>query len=216
MSEDPACIERPSRRACVRTLGAAIARACLAPAPARIASAACRVRLALPTSLPALAACTATFDWREVRCADGAVRCLLPGRPAEMSRRIHLREAEVEMRMTGAQAGGLSFTVASLASAPASPEAARALLDAMREQMLRNVKAAPAQGDPVGVPSVDSAGRRLAPRDGVELSVQSDTMRMKARFFLAHGRPTQAVVMGPQMDDEAARQFLDSVTIVGA
>ncbi len=201
MRGDPACREWPARRACLAVLGAG-----LVPVG-------WRAPLAV---LPWLAACSPTFDWREVRCADGAVRCLLPAKPAEMSRRIFLRDVEVDMQMIGAQADGLSFTVASLANAPRLRAEADALLDAMREQMLRNVKAPPDAGTRVGIPVLDAAGRRMQPREGVELDTRADPMRMKARFFLANGKPTQAVVLGARMDDDAARQFLDSVTIHGA
>ena len=174
------------------------------------------LRAGVVPALGLLGACAPEFDWREVSCADGAVRCLLPGKPAEMSRRIHLRDSEVEMKMTGAQAGGLSFTVAMVVGTPHSHADARAQLDAMREQMLRNVSAPPGQGVPIGVSVIDASGRRSEPRAGIEVSSPSgNAVHMIARFFIARGRPTQAVVLGNRQDEERARQFLDSITIVG-
>src|SRR5690606_5219898 len=90
-------------------------------------------------SLVGLSACSPPYDWREVHAQGGEYRVQLPGKPATMTRRIHLQDQAVDMTMQGARVGENAFTVA-IAPLPASMTPER-MLTAMREQMLRNIGA---------------------------------------------------------------------------
>ncbi len=157
-----------------------------------------------------LAACAPELNWREVRTDDGHASVLLPAKPATYARGIDLNGLKVEMSMTGAAVGELSFTVASvrIADAAQRPKA----LAAMQEAMLRNIQATKHSEKPVtlkgGVPAteVEARGRNL--RNGQPLA-------MVARFA-AHGdRVLQAVALGPQdkLSAEAAETFLGSLSL---
>lgn len=169
-----------------------------------------------------LGACSPAFDWREAHSEGDELRMLLPGRPSYLTRQIHLREVAVAMTMTGAEARGLAFTVAIARPAANATLPAPALLDAMREQMLRNILAGSARTRDVKVPVVDAAGRpATAGRgEGEALEVRArgsgphEAIGLLGRFFVARGLPAQAVVVGRDFSDEAAAQFVDSLRIV--
>jgi hypothetical protein len=169
-----------------------------------------------------LVGCSPDFDWRESRSANDELRMLLPGRPASLVRTIHLRDVAVEMSMTGAEARGVAFTVAIVQPPAGATLGADRLLEAMREQMLRNILATPMRTRQASVPSVDAEGRDTAAAagDGTAIEVLArgsgphQAVMLVGRFFIANGRPAQAVVIGRDLPEEAAAQFLDSLRIV--
>ncbi len=58
-----------------------------------------------------LAACGPTFNWRETSIAPTPLTALFPCKPQKASRRLLLGGAEVELRMTGCDAGGITFAI---------------------------------------------------------------------------------------------------------
>lgn len=77
-----------------------------------------------------LAACTPTFNWREVPVGDGDLVALLPCKPDRAERMLPLGNDSVRVDMAGCEAGGVTFAVAHAeASGPAQ---ASAWLDAWR------------------------------------------------------------------------------------
>ena len=66
--------------------------------------------LAAATAL--LAACSPTFNWREVPIAEAGLIALLPCKPDRASRALPLGAESVQVDMTGCEAGGATFAVA--------------------------------------------------------------------------------------------------------
>lgn len=158
----------------------------------------------------ALTGCAPELNWREVRVDDAQYSVLLPAKPATHARTVDLNGLNVEMSMTGAAAGELSFAVAS-ARIPDAIQQTQALA-AMQEAMLRNIQASVHSKKPVtlkgGVPATEVSARGQAARSGLPLT-------MHARFA-AHGdRVYQAVALGPQdkLSAEAAETFLSSLSL---
>ena len=58
-----------------------------------------------------MAACGPTFNWRETAITPTPLTALFPCKPEKASRRLVLGGAEVELQMTGCDAGGITFAI---------------------------------------------------------------------------------------------------------
>jgi hypothetical protein len=59
-----------------------------------------------------LAACTPTFNWRELSFEQASASGLLPCKPDRASRPMQLADKNVVMHMAGCETGGAMFTLA--------------------------------------------------------------------------------------------------------
>ena len=174
-------------------------------------------------ALFALTACTPDYDWRDIRAPGGEYWVQLPSKPAGMTRRIHLQGFAVDMTMQGARVKENAFTVA-LAPLPSQPAegaglSPEAMLAAMREQMLRNIGAAPSTpAQTADVDIVDLEGRRIAKVPlqaiGAAGTGRHADIRMRARFGQWRGHALQIVAVGPALDPDQVEHFLDSLRLV--
>jgi hypothetical protein len=57
------------------------------------------------------AACSPTFNWREVRAEPTPLRALLPCKPEKASRQVPMAGRPVELQVLGCEAGGATFAV---------------------------------------------------------------------------------------------------------
>lgn len=67
---------------------------------------------ALLLAVAALAACSLTFNWREVPIGDGGLIALLPCKPDRAHRALPLGSESVNVELAGCEAGGATFAVA--------------------------------------------------------------------------------------------------------
>lgn len=58
-----------------------------------------------------LAACSPTFNWREVRAEPAALKALLPCKPDKTERRVPLAGHEVLLQVMGCETGGATFAI---------------------------------------------------------------------------------------------------------
>ena len=71
-----------------------------------------RLWLAAAMTLPAgLAACSPTYNWRDVRVATTSLQAMLPCKPDQGQRPVSLAGQLVEMRVLGCDAGGVTFAI---------------------------------------------------------------------------------------------------------
>lgn len=71
-----------------------------------------------------VAACSPTFNWREVPVAESGLVALLPCKPDRADRALPLGAESVRVDMTGCEAGGATFAIAHAStSGPAQAEA---------------------------------------------------------------------------------------------
>lgn len=164
-----------------------------------------------------LAGCAPEHDWREVRVDDAGSVATLPGRPARMSRSIHLESMKLEMTMVGAQVRGVAYTVGSVALPdPGEPTLARAL-GAMRVAMVRNIGGTERGARPVKVALVDAGGAPAGTVDALEVEalgrMREREATLFARFVGVPGLALQAVVLGPAVERELAQVFLESLKL---
>lgn len=168
----------------------------------------------------AVAACTPTFDWREVASADG-YRVLLPGKPLRQAREVQVPSLNgtraVLLAMTSAGVGSTLFAVgvAALPSATVQdPVALQSTLAWFRAGLLRNVAAeevremaAPTLSRPARAGLAFEARGRLS-RPGEP----ARPARLAARLYVVDDRLYQVVAMGAAdaLPDIAIETFLTS------
>jgi len=80
------------------------------------------------TAAALLAACSPTFNWREVPIADAGLVALLPCKPDRANRALPLGAESVQVDMAGCETGGATFAIAHASAG--SPEQAEAWLKA--------------------------------------------------------------------------------------
>ena len=68
--------------------------------------------IAIAIAATALAACSPTFNWREVPIGDAGLVALLPCKPDRATRQLPLGTEAVVVDMAGCEAGGATFAVA--------------------------------------------------------------------------------------------------------
>jgi hypothetical protein len=61
----------------------------------------------------ALAACTPTFNWREVRAETAGLKAMLPCKPDKAVRKVTMAGREVSLEALGCDAGGSTFAILS-------------------------------------------------------------------------------------------------------
>lgn len=165
-----------------------------------------------------LAACSPTYDWREIRNADDGYVSMMPARPARMTRPIDLDGLKVSMTMQGAQVEDLTFTIGEVVLPDAEAETRERAVSAMRTAMVRNIGASEAQAQEVAVPVVDSTGRVVSAAPGWRVEASGRAYERPAvliAIFTSRGdRAWQAVVLGPEPDRGQAQQFFEGFRLV--
>jgi hypothetical protein len=154
-----------------------------------------------------LAACSPSYNWREVRGTDAPFVVLLPGKPSTHSREVNLDGIRVTMTMTAAEAGGATFAVGS-AQVP-DPALVQPALNAMKTALVRNIngtvrqeKTAAATPGAIPAINIEAAGSRG----------EGQAMLLFARFAAQDRRIYQAIVVGPEkaISRDAVDTFLAS------
>lgn len=137
--------------------------------------------------------------------------------------------------LPGAAAGAQGAQTSRHTDALAASQRERALA-AMRAQMVRNLRGVEQSAEPVEVPIVDGAGqvrgrvdgwqveahgpgpaaKAASPGSGAAGETQRDARRieMLARFAGRGDRVWQAVVIGPLIDREQAKVFVESLRVI--
>ena len=173
--------------------------------PIRLAGALVALQLA--------AACSPTFNWREVRAEGLPLQALMPCKPDAATRTVPLGGAPTLLHMHSCDTGGLTFTLAWAALSDAA--AAPAALDGWRRASLAAIKADPALAEaPAAQVSVNVQGvdRALGLR-ATGVDHQGRPVQMHA-LHVSLGRSVfQAAVYGTAPDAEVVGAFFDGVQL---
>ncbi|MEZ5652650.1 MAG: hypothetical protein R3E87_19105 [Burkholderiaceae bacterium] len=169
-----------------------------------------------------LGACTPTFDWRELQPADAPMIFMLPARPSDMQRQVGLAGHDLPMRMFGARAAEQIFTAAWVDlhghEGPGEDGVRAAVLEAMVQGMLRNIGATDQRDSKVELVAIsqhDGSKRMVLARQVIASgNVDGRPMQMRALFAMLPAQAHQFVVMGADINDEAAQMFFDSIRLV--
>lgn len=162
------------------------------------------VRFALLAML--LAACSPTFNWREVRAETASLKAMLPCKPDKAARTVPMAGRQVELQVLGCDAGGATFAV--LSGDIVDPLRAGEVLAQWKAATLANMRS-PVAGTreqpflPAGAMAlsqslrVAAAGQRA---DGSKVESQSV-------YFARGSRVVQAVVYADRVLPESADTF---------
>lgn len=186
----------------------------------RDASAVRALALAL-ASLALAAACSARFEWRELRDADYVVA--LPGRWQTVTRDIDLAGEKVSMSMSSTGIGPSVFAVgvARLPAAAIANDAARESTFAhFRDSLVRNVGGALVSETVIGVPR--AADRSAATGFGRSIVVtgragpKGAPARLAARLFIVDDRIYEVVVLAAEgeVPPEVLETFFTSFRVL--
>ena len=156
----------------------------------------------------ALAACSATFDWREVRTPQGGLVALLPCKPDKGSRTVPMAGRQVKLEALSCETGGATFA---LLTADVE-DAARAgeVLAQWKTATLANLHSLSAQETPFQPPGarnlpqsmqVVARGRRA---DGSQVESH-------AAYFARGSHVFQAVIYTDQLKPEVAEPFFSGL-----
>jgi hypothetical protein len=164
-----------------------------------------------------LAACSPTFNWREVRPENTRLTLLLPCKPDKAQKKVPLGGQPTELALLGCDAGDLTFAVASADLGDTSRVGP--VLAQWQAATLANMKAAPAASGaaaarlgPLKVPGADALptpvlvvaqGQRA---DGSPVAGQ-------AAYFAQGSKVFQVVVYGKQIKPELADTFYSSLKL---
>ena len=164
------------------------------------------LRFAFAAAMLALAACSPTFNWREVRAESAALKISLPCKPDKAARTVPMAGRQVDLKVLGCEAGGATFAV--LTGDVVDPLRSGEVLGQWRAATLANLRSAPgaAQDRPFLPPGamalaqsqrVTAAGQRA---DGSKVESQ-------AVYFARGSHVVQAVIYADRIPAEAAETF---------
>ncbi len=146
------------------------------------------------------AACTPTYDWRDVRGTAAPFTVLLPSKPSIHARPVNLGGIQADMTMTAAEVDDVTFAVGT-AELPDAAQAQAALL-VMKNTMVSNIG---------GVVSREKT-QLGATLSTIELEAKGKANDLHARFIARDRRVYQVIVIGRQkaIKSEAVEMFLTS------
>ena len=156
----------------------------------------------------ALAACSPTFNWREIRVDAAGLKARLPCKPDRGARPVPMAGRQVQLQVLGCDAGGATFAI--LTGDVVDPLRSAEVLEQWRRATLANMRGDAAQAQaflPAGAmalaPSlrVTAAGQRA---DGSPVQSQ-------AAYFARGSRVFQAVIYADRVTPEVAETFFLSL-----
>jgi hypothetical protein len=165
-------------------------------------------RLLVAALLPCLAACSPTFNWREVRVDPGDLRAMLPCKPDRGARSVPMAGRPTEVNALGCEAGGATFAL--LSGDVGDPLRAGEVLAQWKAATLANIHGTGLQERPftpagaLPLPQSLRVAASGARRDGSK--VESEAV-----YFARGGRVFQAVVYADRIPAEAATTFFSGL-----
>jgi hypothetical protein len=176
-----------------------------------------RTALVVAATLLALA-CSARFEWREVRTNEGAVASL-PGRPQSVTRELDVAGHKLSMTMWSTGVGPTMFAVGSarlpapLSADPAGREQAIAYF---RDGLVRNIGGTVTATTPAPLALPPGDARKLLASEAVEAVGRTGPdgrkSRLAARFFIVDDQFFEVVALGSEgeIPPEALETFFTS------
>ena len=167
-------------------------------------------RLVSSVVLFALAACSPTLDWRELRPAGSGAQLMFPCKPSSQTRPLELAGVRVPLTLHACSAGGTTYALA-VADVGDVSHIAAALIQ-LGDAATRNLA-----GDAQALPLPHVAGatpqpqaRRLLVRGHLP---DGSATQQQLIVFSRGTRIYQASVLGASLDGEGVETFLGSIRL---
>ena len=169
--------------------------------------------LALTAAAALLAACSPTFNWREVQIADAGLIALLPCKADRANRALPLGAESVQVDMAGCEAGGATFAIAHASAS--SPVQAEAWLNAWRAATRNQLGEAQVTEAPA---SVQRATAVPAPLRLDAQPPQQGAAPVQVLWFAQSQKDGtvalyQATVLGKPSSSEAPKTFFEGLRL---
>lgn len=155
-----------------------------------------------------LAACTPTFDWRDVRPAGTGAKLLFPCKPTPETRTAKVAGSAVRMTMWSCTAGGATFALAH-ADVGEAGRAAGLVTDLLRGQVT-NLQAQASPVAPPKVPGLAASGLRFRLEGRLP---DGGPLQQRLFYFQRGAHVFQAAVLGAVVDEASADTFFESVDL---
>jgi hypothetical protein len=156
----------------------------------------------------ALAACSPTFDWREVRIPSTSLKAMLPCKPHSGSRRVQMGPSNVELQVTGCDTGGATFAI--LHTDLRDPARVDEALAHWGKATLAQLKAGSSQSTPYSPPGATPSAAAVRVSAG-GATAQGAPMRSDAAYFARGTQVFQAVVLAPAAKADVLQAFFDGL-----
>lgn len=156
----------------------------------------------------ALAACSPTLNWREVRAGSGRVSLLLPCKPDRVEKVVPLGGQPTKLTMHGCDAGGATFAVAvaELGDTAQVPE----VLAQWQALTLANMKAGEVQRTPLKVPGA-AADPTPVLLSAAGARTDGSAVQGRMAYFARGGEIVQVVLYAPRLSAEAQDTFFSNL-----
>jgi hypothetical protein len=156
----------------------------------------------------ALAACSPTFDWREVRIPSTPLKAMLPCKPQSGARRVQMGPLDVELQVTGCDTGGATFAV--LHTDVRDPARVEEALANWNKATLATMKAGPPRSRPF-VPTGATASPSALRVSATGSTAQGAPVRSEAAYFARGTHVFQAVVLAAAPAPDVVQAFFEGL-----
>jgi hypothetical protein len=156
----------------------------------------------------ALAACSPTFNWRDIRVEATGLKAQLPCKPDHGARVVPMAGRQVQLQVLGCDAGGATFAI--LTGDVVDPLRSAEVLDQWRRATLANMHGEAAQTRPY----LPTGAMALAPSLRVTAAGQradGSPVQSQAAYFARGSRVFQAVIYAERVTPEEAETFFSSL-----
>jgi len=166
------------------------------------------LRPVFAAALISLAACSPTFDWREVRAEPTSLKAQFPCKPDKGSRPVPMAGRQVELQVIGCDTGGATFAI--LFGDIVDPLRSGEVLAQWKAATLANMRSSGSQEQPflpVGAMALPQSVRLSATgqrADGSKVASQ-------AAYFARGSQVFQAVIYADRLPPETADPFFSGL-----
>jgi hypothetical protein len=165
-------------------------------------------RLLSAAVLLGLAACSPTFNWREVRAEPAPLKLMLPCKPDKGSRPVPMAGRQVELQVLGCETGGATFAL--LHGDISDPARTGEVLAQWKTATLANMRSVSQQQTPflpAGALALPQSVQVVASGQRADGS----TVESHAAYFASGSRVFQAVIYADRLSPEVAETFFSGL-----
>lgn len=151
-----------------------------------------------------VAACNPTFNWRDVRLEPSMLKAALPCKPEQASRPVPMAGRQVELKVLGCEAGGVTFAL--LSGDIVEPLRAGEVLAQWQSATLSNLRSSGSLDRPF-LPNGAMALRQSVRVVAQGLRADGSKVHSQAAYFARGSQVFQAVIYADRIDPQAADPF---------